>query len=243
MANRYHEGCQWPCISHPGGLWECSLSHPGQPFPSDSTSLFSHSLHPKQTKSFLQGHYLSLPHSLLTFLQSSAYCKVGVNITANLERLWKDLAPSSRSPLFSGQLEIGQLAYAKHHAASQATVDFLPCVKASCDSSSTGTLQYASVPYGQAQAFQPSSPTMLYSRPMPCGPSIPSSLSVRRSSPRTTKRPRTGPDRTDLGPDRSPGPASVLNGPVLILNFSGKLRTSPGQVRTGFLPLFNRGSN
>jgi len=69
----------------------------------------------------LQGHYLSLPHSLLTFLQSSAYHKVGVNITANLERLCKDLVPSSRSPPFAGQLEIGQLAY-EHHAASQATV-------------------------------------------------------------------------------------------------------------------------
>ena len=69
------------------------------------------------------------------------------------------------------------------------------------------------------------------------------SASVRRSSPRTAKRPRTGPDRTDLGQDRSPGPASVLNGPVLVLNFSGKLRTSPGLVRTGLLPLFNRGSN
>ena len=68
-------------------------------------------------------------------------------------------------------------------------------------------------------------------------------VSVRRSSPRTAKRPRTGPDQTNLGPDRSPGPASVLNGPVLVLNFSGKLRTSPGPVRTGLLPLFNRGSN
>ena len=54
--------------------------------------------------------------------------------------------------------------------------------------------------------------------------------SVRRSSPRTAKRPRTRPDWTDLGLDRSPGPASVLNGPVLVLNFSGKLRTSPGPV-------------
>ena len=69
----------------------------------------------------MQGNYLSLPHSLLTFLQSSAYHKVGVNITANLERLCKDLAPSSRSPPFAGQLEIGQLAY-EHHAALQATV-------------------------------------------------------------------------------------------------------------------------
>ena len=63
------------------------------------------------------------------------------------------------------------------------------------------------------------------------------SVSVWRSSPRTTKRPRTGLDQTDLGPDRSPGPALVLNGPVLVLNFSGKLRTSPGPVRTGLLPL------
>ena len=74
-------------------------------------------------------------------------------------------------------------------------------------------------------------------------PQPPAPASVRRSSPRTAKRPRTGPDRTDLGPDRSPGPASVLNGPVLVLNFSGKLRTSPGPVQTGLLPLFNRGSN
>ena len=54
--------------------------------------------------------------------------------------------------------------------------------------------------------------------------------------------PVLGPQK-DQGPDRSPGPASVLNGPVLVLNFSGKFRTSPGPVRTGLLPLFNRGSN
>ena len=54
--------------------------------------------------------------------------------------------------------------------------------------------------------------------------------------------PVLGPQK-DQGPDHSPGPASVLNGPVLVLNFSGKLRTSPGPVWTGLLPLFNRGSN
>ena len=42
-------------------------------------------------------------------------------------------------------------------------------------------------------------------------------ISVRRSSPRTAKRPRTGPDRTDLGLDCSPGPTLVLSGPVLVL--------------------------
>ena len=42
-------------------------------------------------------------------------------------------------------------------------------------------------------------------------------ISVRRSSPRTTKGPRTGLDRTDLGPDCSPGPTLVLSGPVLVL--------------------------
>ena len=42
-------------------------------------------------------------------------------------------------------------------------------------------------------------------------------VSVRRSSPRTTKGPRTGPDWTDLGPDCSPGPTLVLSGPVLVL--------------------------
>ena len=41
--------------------------------------------------------------------------------------------------------------------------------------------------------------------------------SVRRSSPRTAKRPRTRPDWTDLGLDRSPGPTLVLSGPVLVL--------------------------
>ena len=46
---------------------------------------------------------------------------------------------------------------------------------------------------------------------------------IRRSSPRTAKRPRTGLDRTDLGPVLGPGPASVLNGPVLVLNFSRKV--------------------
>ena len=44
-----------------------------------------------------------------------------MNITANLECLHRDLAPSSHSPPFAGQLEIGQLAY-EHHAAFQATV-------------------------------------------------------------------------------------------------------------------------
>ena len=42
-------------------------------------------------------------------------------------------------------------------------------------------------------------------------------ISVRRSSPRTAKRPRTGPDWTDLGLDRSPGSTLVLSGPVLVL--------------------------
>ena len=42
-------------------------------------------------------------------------------------------------------------------------------------------------------------------------------ISVRRSSPRTAKRPRTGLDWTDLGPDCSPGPTLVLSGPVLVL--------------------------
>ena len=43
------------------------------------------------------------------------------------------------------------------------------------------------------------------------------SASVRRSSPRTAKRPRTGLDWTDLEPDCSPGPTLVLSGPVLVL--------------------------
>ena len=47
-------------------------------------------------------------------------------------------------------------------------------------------------------------------------PNMPA-YSVRRSSPRTAKRPRTGPDWTDLGPDCSPGPTLVLSGPVLVL--------------------------
>ena len=68
----------------------------------------------------MQDGFLSLPHSLLTFLQSNIYCKVGVNITANLECLQKDLTPSCLTP-FAGQLEIGQMAY-ERHAALQATV-------------------------------------------------------------------------------------------------------------------------
>ena len=75
----------------------------------------------------MQDGYLSLPHSLLTFLQSNVYCKVGVNITANLERLQKDLTPSSRSTPFAGQLEIGRMAY-ERHAALSATVGLpTPC--------------------------------------------------------------------------------------------------------------------
>ena len=41
--------------------------------------------------------------------------------------------------------------------------------------------------------------------------------SVQRSSPRTTKGPRTRLDQTDLGPDCSPGSTLVLSGLVLVL--------------------------
>ncbi|KAF8833122.1 hypothetical protein BDN67DRAFT_986235, partial [Paxillus ammoniavirescens] len=74
-----------------------------------------------QTKPFMQDGHLSLPHCLLTFLQSNAYHKVDVNITANLEHLRKDLIPSSWLTPFAGQLEISQIVY-EHCAALQATV-------------------------------------------------------------------------------------------------------------------------
>ena len=59
--------------------------------------------------------------------------------------------------------------------------------------------------------------------------------SVRRSSPRTAKRPRTGPDWTDLGLDRSPGPTLVLSGPVLVLKVLW-------DVKDQSWPLINRGN-
>ena len=52
---------------------------------------------------------------------------------------------------------------------------------------------------------------------------------VRRSSPRTAKRPRTELDQTDLGPVLGPGPKLFQKG--------------LGLDWTRLLPLFNRGSN
>ena len=49
--------------------------------------------------------------------------------------------------------------------------------------------------------------------------------SVRRSSPRTGKGPRTGPDRTDLGPDHGPGPCLFKEFAVWSYYFQPDLRT------------------
>lgn len=64
----------------------------------------------------MQDGGLQLPHALLAFLQSSSYLKVGVDITANLERLHKELIPSSCSTSFAGHLEIGRMAYNRRAA-------------------------------------------------------------------------------------------------------------------------------
>ena len=59
--------------------------------------------------------------------------------------------------------------------------------------------------------------------------------SVQRSSPRTTKGPRTRPDQTDLGLDCSPDSTLVLSVPVLVLKISGMSRTSPSPYLIGVI--------
>lgn len=64
----------------------------------------------------MQDGFISLPHSLLTFLQSRAYRKVGINVTSDLRRLQADCIPASRLTPFSGQLDVGQMASERNAA-------------------------------------------------------------------------------------------------------------------------------
>jgi hypothetical protein len=64
----------------------------------------------------MQDCYISLPHSLPTFFQSKAYCKVGVNVVSNLQQLQGDCIPACHSVPFSGSIDIGQMAR-EHDAA------------------------------------------------------------------------------------------------------------------------------
>ncbi|KAG1729206.1 uncharacterized protein EDB91DRAFT_1060137 [Suillus paluster] len=69
-----------------------------------------------EMKLFMQDGFISLPHSLLTFIQSRAYCKVGINVTSNLQRLHADCIPASRLTPFAGQLDVGQMASERNAA-------------------------------------------------------------------------------------------------------------------------------
>ena len=58
----------------------------------------------------MQDGHISLPHRLLTFIQSSAYQKVGINITSNFQRLWNDCTENCHSLPFLGQVDLEHMA-------------------------------------------------------------------------------------------------------------------------------------
>jgi hypothetical protein len=63
-----------------------------------------------QTPTFVQHGHIELPHSLLTFLQSHFFKKVGINIGSNLKRLHRDCGFDESSPPFVGATELGAMA-------------------------------------------------------------------------------------------------------------------------------------
>ncbi|KAF8953970.1 hypothetical protein BDZ97DRAFT_2082274 [Flammula alnicola] len=70
------------------------------------------------TYPFLHEGHLNLPHSLITFLRSSVYTKVGVGIGADFKKLHSNCGYSAGDPQFSGYIELGSMAY-DHHAAKR----------------------------------------------------------------------------------------------------------------------------
>ncbi|GBE82644.1 hypothetical protein SCP_0410290 [Sparassis crispa] len=69
-----------------------------------------------KTLPFLQNGQLQLPHSLLTFLCSPAYKKVGVNISADFKKLQADCGFIAKDAEFSGQIELGTMAVERNAA-------------------------------------------------------------------------------------------------------------------------------
>lgn len=58
----------------------------------------------------MQDGRISLPHRLLTFMQSAAYQKVGINIASCFQRLWNDCSENCHSLPFLGQGDLEHMA-------------------------------------------------------------------------------------------------------------------------------------
>lgn len=58
----------------------------------------------------MQDGRISLPHRLLTFMQSAAYQKVGINIASSFRRLWNDCTENCHSLPFLGQGDLEHMA-------------------------------------------------------------------------------------------------------------------------------------
>jgi hypothetical protein len=58
----------------------------------------------------MQDGRISLPHRLLTFMQSAAYQKVGINIASSFQRLWNDCTENCHFLPFLGQSDLEHMA-------------------------------------------------------------------------------------------------------------------------------------
>ncbi|KAI1787068.1 hypothetical protein LXA43DRAFT_1098652 [Ganoderma leucocontextum] len=71
---------------------------------------YRHHIYLIQTRSFIKDGFLHLPNSLITFLRTSSYKKVGVGLDADFKRLYKDCGFTRADPPFTGQLDLGGMA-------------------------------------------------------------------------------------------------------------------------------------
>ncbi|CDO73771.1 hypothetical protein BN946_scf185015.g99 [Trametes cinnabarina] len=69
-----------------------------------------------RTFSFIEDGIIKLPSSLLTFLRSPLYRKVGVNISADFKRLHADCGFATTDPPFAGHFELGAMAVSRNAA-------------------------------------------------------------------------------------------------------------------------------
>jgi hypothetical protein len=58
----------------------------------------------------MQDGWICLPNHFLTFMQSAAYQKVGINIISSFQRLWNDCTESCHSLPFQGQDDLEHMA-------------------------------------------------------------------------------------------------------------------------------------
>ncbi|EIW52507.1 uncharacterized protein TRAVEDRAFT_24023 [Trametes versicolor FP-101664 SS1] len=77
---------------------------------------YQQSIYLIQTSSFIEDGKIRLPSSLLTFLRSPLYRKVGVNIGADFKKLFADCGFSLGDPVFAGHVELGALAVSRNAA-------------------------------------------------------------------------------------------------------------------------------